>query len=141
MQNKIKHLKQGIRVYVKCVVTEADAMGGQKRKKSGSDSGRRWRGPTRCGLSRVVARPCAPTRAASGPCCRGRPAAVEPEFPPAVPEPRWEFFRAELAGGDRTRLPSLPQSPLQRVPVLGRRDTCRLCFNTQIQRVYSIPFF
>lgn len=34
MQNKTKHLKQGIRVYVKCVVTEADAMGGQKRKKS-----------------------------------------------------------------------------------------------------------
>lgn len=34
MQNKTKHLKQGIWVYIKCVVMKADATGGQKRKKS-----------------------------------------------------------------------------------------------------------
>ena len=34
MQNKTKHLKQGTWVYIKCVVTKADAIGGQKRKKS-----------------------------------------------------------------------------------------------------------
>ncbi|KAJ8781923.1 hypothetical protein J1605_006309 [Eschrichtius robustus] len=64
----------------------------------------------------------------------GRPPALIPgTSPPRLSQSfrppyrsRAGIFRAELAGGDRADFPPCNSLPLQRVPVLGRRDTCGL---------------